>query len=117
MDPFIKKVQKINTTEDAINLLKETTTLTPKLEELISFTIQAHEGQFRKRGEPYSVHPILVACITAYFSNEEAIIATSLLHDVVEDTHYDLEFVRQNWGSDIAHMVDGLTKIDEIREH
>lgn len=117
MDPFIKKIQTINTTEDAIKLLKETTTLTPKLEELINFTIKAHEGQYRKSGEEYCVHPILVASITAHFSNEEAIIATSLLHDVVEDTHYDLEYVINNWGADIAHMVDGLTKIVEIREH
>ena len=57
-----------------------------------------------------------VACITAHFSKDEAIIATALLHDVVEDTSYTLDMLK-TWGNDIAHMVDGLTKIVEIREH
>ncbi len=117
MDPFIQKIQSINTIEDAINELQNHTKITPKLQEIIDFTIKAHENQFRKSGEPYSVHPLLVATITAYFSLDEAVIATSLLHDVVEDTAYDLKFVKDNWGEDIAHMVDGLTKIVEIREH
>ncbi len=116
MDPFINKIQKINTIEDALAELQNQTTLTPKLEKLVDFIIKAHEGQFRKSGEPYSVHPILVACITAHFSQEEDIIATSLLHDVVEDTEYSLNYVKENFGSDVSHMVDGLTKIDEIRE-
>ena len=117
MDPFIKEIQQIKTVEDAINKLKTETEITPKLNEIINFIIVAHEGQYRKSGEPYSVHPILVACITAHFSKDEAIIATALLHDVVEDTPYTLEYVNETWGSDIAHMVDGLTKIVEIREH
>ncbi len=117
MDPFIKEIQQINNVEDAINKLKTETEITPKLNEIINFIIVAHEGQYRKSGEPYSVHPILVACITAHFSKDEAIIATALLHDVVEDTPYTLEYVNETWGSDIAHMVDGLTKIVEIREH
>ena len=117
MDPFIKEIQQIKTVEDAINKLKTETEITPKLNEIINFIIVAHEGQYRKSGEPYCVHPILVACITAHFSKDEAIIATALLHDVVEDTPYTLEYVNETWGSDIAHMVDGLTKIVEIREH
>ncbi len=117
MDPFIKEIQQINNVEDAINKLTTQTEITPKLNEIINFIIEAHEGQYRKSGEPYCVHPILVASITAHFSKDEAIIATALLHDVVEDTKYSLEYIRETWGSDIAHMVDGLTKIVEIREH
>ena len=117
MDPFIKEIQQINTVEDAINELKTQTEISPKLYEIINFIIEAHEGQFRKSGEPYCVHPILVACITAHFSKDEAIIATALLHDVVEDTPYTLDYIKETWGNDIAHMVDGLTKIVEIREH
>ncbi len=116
MDPFITKIQNINTIEDALAELHNQTELSPKLQDLINFIIEAHKSQFRKSGEPYSVHPILVACITAHFSQEEAIIATALLHDVVEDTHFSLDYVKERWGSDIAHMVDGLTKIVEIRE-
>ena len=117
MDPFIKKVRYINTIEDAIKELEAQTTITPKLKDLIDFIIEAHSGQYRKSGEPYCVHPILVASITAHFSKEESIIATALLHDVVEDTNFSLDYVEQRWGSDIAHMVDGLTKIVEIREN
>lgn len=116
MDPFINKIQHVNNVEDAIKELEAQTTITPKLKDLIDFIIEAHEGQYRKSGEPYCVHPILVASITAHFSNEESIIATALLHDVVEDTNFSLDYVKKRWGSDIAHMVDGLTKIVEIRE-
>ncbi len=117
MDPFIKKIQHIKTVEDAINELNSQTQISQKLDDIINFIIEAHKGQYRKSGEPYCVHPILVASITAHFSKDEAIIATALLHDVVEDTEYSLEFIKEKWGSDIAHMVDGLTKIVEIREH
>ncbi len=117
MDPFILKIQSINNLKDAIELLYSETKITQKLQEILDFTIEAHEGQFRKSGEPYVTHPILVACVAARFSNEEDIIATALLHDVVEDTKFNLEFIKEKWGEDIAHMVDGLTKIDEIREH
>ncbi|PHO09018.1 bifunctional (p)ppGpp synthase/hydrolase [Malaciobacter canalis] len=116
MDPFIETIQGINTIDGAIEELKKHTIITPKLKDIINFTIKAHDNQFRKSGEPYAVHPLLVASITAYFSPDEAVVATSLLHDVVEDTEYDLTFVKENWGEDIAHMVDGLTKIVEIRE-
>ena len=117
MDPFIKEIQHINRVEDAIEKLKTQTQVSPKLTEIINFIIEAHEGQYRKSGEPYCVHPILVASITAHFSKDEAIIATALLHDVVEDTKYPLDYIKERWGSDIAHMVDGLTKIVEIREN
>ena len=117
MDPFIKEIQQINTVEDAINKLNTQTEISQKLSEIINFVIEAHEGQYRKSGEPYCVHPILVASITAHFSKDEAIIATALLHDVVEDTKYPLDYIKERWGSDIAHMVDGLTKIVEIREN
>jgi len=117
MDSYINKIQHINTIKGAIAELSSQIELTPKLKEIIDFTIQAHEGQYRKSGEPYAVHPILVASITAHFSADEPIVATALLHDVVEDTKYDLEYVKQRWGEDIAHIVDGLTKIDAMREH
>ncbi|RXJ83207.1 RelA/SpoT family protein [Arcobacter cloacae] len=117
MEQFFKEIQSINAIEDAISKLKTQIEISPKLNEIINFIIEAHEGQFRKSGEPYCVHPVLVAAITAHFSKDEAVIATALLHDVVEDTEYTLDFVREKWGNDIAIMVDGLTKIVEIREH
>ncbi|NCB11288.1 MAG: bifunctional (p)ppGpp synthetase/guanosine-3',5'-bis(diphosphate) 3'-pyrophosphohydrolase, partial [Erysipelotrichia bacterium] len=117
MEQFFKEIQSINAIEEAISKLKTQIEISPKLYEIINFIIEAHEGQFRKSGEPYCVHPVLVAAITAHFSKDEAVIATALLHDVVEDTEYTLDFVREKWGNDIAIMVDGLTKIVEIREH
>ncbi|NVJ53346.1 MAG: bifunctional (p)ppGpp synthetase/guanosine-3',5'-bis(diphosphate) 3'-pyrophosphohydrolase [Campylobacteraceae bacterium] len=116
MDPFIEKIESINTLDDAIHLLHTEAKITPKLQEIIDFVIEAHKGQFRKSGEPYSVHPLLVASIASHFSKEEDVIATALLHDVVEDTKYDINYIRSNWGDEVAHMVDGLTKIDAIRE-
>ncbi len=117
MDPFIKELQHVKSVEEAVLKLQTQTDLTPKIKDIINFIQNAHEGQFRKSGEPYSVHPILVATITAHFSKDEDVIATALLHDVVEDTEYSLDYVREKWGNDVAHMVDGLTKIVEIREH
>ncbi|MGB5919775.1 RelA/SpoT family protein [Arcobacter sp.] len=116
MDPYINKIQHINTIKGAYAELSSQIEITPKLKDIVDFSIQAHEGQFRKSGEPYAVHPLLVACITAHFSAEESIVAAALLHDVVEDTQYSLEFVKERWGEDISYIVDGLTKIDEIRE-
>ena len=117
MNTFINKIGLINTVEDALKALEEQIVLSDKLKEIITFSTQAHEGQFRKSGEPYIIHPILVATIAANYSNDEDIVATALMHDVVEDTKYNLDFVRNQWGDEIAHMVDGLTKIEEIREH
>ncbi|OUR74525.1 bifunctional (p)ppGpp synthase/hydrolase [Arcobacter sp. 31_11_sub10_T18] len=117
MDPFVKKLQKINTIDEALEELESQITISEKLKSVIDFSIIAHEGQFRKSGEPYIVHPILVATLTAYFSQEEDIVAAALLHDVVEDTHYDLDFVTNEWGAEVAHIVDGITKIVEIKEH
>ena len=117
MDAFIKRIGLISTLDDALKALEEQIELSPKLNEILNFSIKAHEGQTRKSGQPYIIHPILVACIAANYSNDEDIVATALMHDVVEDTKYNLDFVRNQWGDEIAHMVDGLTKIDEIREH
>ncbi len=76
----------------------------------------AHDGQFRKSGEPYIVHPILVAAITASLSNDETMVQAALLHDVVEDTDFDLDDLSRDFGEDVTHMVAGLTKIVEIRD-
>lgn len=116
MNLFFKELQLVNTIEGAIKELEKQIDISPKLNEIIDFIIEAHEGQFRKSGEPYSVHPILVATITSTFSKDEDVIATALLHDVVEDTPFTLEFVEEKWGKNVSNMVKGLTKVADIRE-
>ena len=79
------------------------------------FMMQKHEGQFRKSGEPYSHHPIEVAYILASLQVGPSTIIAGLLHDVVEDTDTPLEEIEKIWGSDIAKIVDSLTKIQRLK--
>src|SRR2546423_2318048 len=73
-----------------------------------------HKGQKRASGESYLVHPLEVANILANMKLDEVSVATGLLHDVVEDTLVDLETIRKYFGEEIAHLVNGLTKIAQI---
>ncbi|WP_267523028.1 RelA/SpoT family protein [Campylobacter sp. MG1] len=88
---------------------------TPMLEKGLKFCIESHEGQFRKSGEPYSIHPILVACFVAFFSKDESMILAALLHDVVEDTECTQEELVKMFGHSVGVLVEGMTKIVEIR--
>lgn len=78
------------------------------------FSALHHRGQKRASGEPYLVHPLEVAGILADMRLDEVSVSTGLLHDVVEDTLVDLETIRSYFGDEIAHLVDGLTKIAHI---
>ncbi len=78
------------------------------------FSAREHKGQKRASGESYLVHPLEVADILADMKLDEVSVATGLLHDVVEDTLVDLETIREYFGDEIAHLVDGLTKIAHI---
>jgi guanosine-3',5'-bis(diphosphate) 3'-pyrophosphohydrolase len=71
----------------------------------------AHRNQLRVSGEPYLVHPLNVAMILAEMRLDEVSIATGLLHDVLEDTGMSKERLRELFGPDVAHLVDGVTKI------
>jgi GTP pyrophosphokinase len=78
------------------------------------FSAMVHKGQVRKSGEPYLSHPMEVANILAEMRLDVACVATGLLHDVVEDTETTLEEIEDHFGKEIAHLVDGLTKIAHI---
>lgn len=75
---------------------------------------KAHEGQLRKSGEPYMIHPSNVAEILFELGLDTATIAAGYLHDVVEDTEYDIEYVENKFGSEIAMLVNGVTKIEKL---
>ena len=76
---------------------------------------QAHFGQTRASGEPYVLHALAVAGILAELRLDHETIAAAILHDVVEDTDVTLEDVQEQFGSTIAHLVDGVTKMDLIQ--
>ncbi|HYE14285.1 MAG TPA: bifunctional (p)ppGpp synthetase/guanosine-3',5'-bis(diphosphate) 3'-pyrophosphohydrolase [Pyrinomonadaceae bacterium] len=80
------------------------------------FSALHHKGQTRASGEPYLVHPLEVANILADMRLDETAVATGLLHDVVEDTLVELDVIRHSFGEEIAHLVDGLTKIAQISD-
>ncbi len=89
---------------------------TPLLQKALEYSIEAHKLQFRKSGEPYIIHPILVASIVASISADESMTIAALLHDIVEDTPATVKDIKELFGKDVAHLVDGLTKIDIIRD-
>lgn len=74
-----------------------------------------HEGQYRKSGEAYIIHPVCVACILAELHAGPATICAGLLHDVVEDTDYTYEDVKKEFGKDIADIVEGVTKVNQLK--
>ncbi|MDD5823643.1 MAG: bifunctional (p)ppGpp synthetase/guanosine-3',5'-bis(diphosphate) 3'-pyrophosphohydrolase [Firmicutes bacterium] len=74
-----------------------------------------HEGQFRKSGEPYIIHPIAVAKILASFGMDNETVVAGLLHDVVEDTEYSREQLVEDFNDRIALLVDGVTKLGNIK--
>ena len=75
---------------------------------------EAHATQKRDNGDPYITHPIAVANILADYRLDSATIATALLHDVAEDTAFGLKEIERRFGSEVARLVDGVTKLTRI---
>ncbi|HLI55805.1 MAG TPA: HD domain-containing protein, partial [Actinomycetota bacterium] len=75
----------------------------------------AHEGQYRKSGEEFIEHPIGVARILARLGMDSTTIVGALLHDAVEDTDLELSDIEQSFGSEVAEIIDGLTKLDKLQ--
>jgi len=84
------------------------------LEKAYVFSAKVHQGQVRRSGEPYLIHPLEVAGILTKMKLDVATVATGLLHDTIEDTLTTLEEVKEHFGDEIAHLVDGVTKISQI---
>ncbi len=75
---------------------------------------RAHRGQLRKSGDPYITHPVAVATILAELGMTPSTLVAALLHDTVEDTDYSLDQLRQEFGPEVAMLVDGVTKLDKV---
>jgi GTP pyrophosphokinase len=76
---------------------------------------ECHRGQLRKSGDPYITHPLAVATILAELGMDTTTLVAALLHDTVEDTGLTLDDITAEFGSEVAHLVDGVTKLDKVK--
>jgi GTP diphosphokinase / guanosine-3',5'-bis(diphosphate) 3'-diphosphatase len=101
-------------------LVKTVRTTHPKadirlIERAYETAARMHAGQSRRSGDPYITHPLAVATILAELGMNHETICAALLHDTIEDTDYTLDQLRQDFGDDIAALVDGVTKLDKVK--
>lgn len=101
---FLKGLQKLNPFYDVERIGKA-----------FDVAEKMHEGQLRKSGEPYLIHPIAVAQILAELGMDEVTIMGGLLHDVVEDTPYTEEDMKNDFGEEVALLVEGVTKLASLK--
>ncbi len=104
-DDILEKVSSSYGEKD-INLLKKA----------YVFAARAHKGQTRRSGEPYLSHPLEVANMLADMKLDNTTLVAALLHDVLEDTEVTAAEVRENFGPEVADLVDGVTKISRVQE-
>ena len=103
VDDLIHRVRSYHPTAD-----------TDLIKKAYDYSFGAHQGQFRKSGEPYFVHPASVAGIITELRLDTASVCAALLHDVVEDTLATTADVERDFGAEIAQLVDGVTKLSKI---
>ena len=103
-ETLLKHVQANRPTED-VSLIRKAW----------EFCVQHHEGQMRASGEPYIIHPLEVAEVLAEMKMDATAISAGLLHDSVEDTPATNEEIAAEFGDQVAHIVEGVTKIDKIQ--
>jgi len=113
----IEKVKHIHDVDSAKHYLFTQISSSKLLESALIYATNAHEGQFRKSGQPYIIHPILVAGVVSSITGDESMAIAALLHDVVEDTDITVDNISDKFGKDVAHLVESLTKIDTIRDN
>ena len=116
LEELIDRVCACHTLEDAKDILYSVAKPTGILLKAVDYCISSHDGQTRKSGEPYSIHPILVTSFVAHMGGDESMLIAALLHDVVEDTECDEEQLTFDFGKDVCSLVNGLTKIVAIRK-
>lgn len=84
------------------------------IEKAFDVADKAHEGQLRRSGEPYVIHPVAVACILVELGMDSECLCAALLHDVVEDTDVTIDEIKKGFGEDVARLVDGVTKLGRV---
>lgn len=87
----------------------------PRIEKAIQFATAAHEGQFRRSGDPYISHPLAVMKIVEDWGMDEDTIIAAVLHDTVEDTSVTLQDIKEQFGEQVAFLVNGVTKLGTAR--
>lgn len=102
-DELIEKINKYHPSSDMV-----------MLDKAYNLAREAHGNQLRKSGEPYIIHPLCVAIILAELELDMESIVAGILHDVVEDTVYSCEDITNMFNSDVALLVDGVTKLEKI---
>lgn len=115
-EDLVEEVRACKDIESAKDILYSVTIPTGMLLKAVDFCVNLHEGQFRKSGEPYAVHPLLVCSFAAHMGADENMLMAALLHDVVEDTDCTEEEIRSIFNDEVGDLVNGLTKIVSIRE-
>jgi GTP pyrophosphokinase len=107
----------IKTAEALISEVKSHNPLADEklLRKAYSFALKAHRDQLRKSGEFFVSHPLEVALICASFGLDTPTIVAALLHDVVEDTSVQMGEIKREFGSEVANLVDGVTKLERVR--
>lgn len=104
LEQYLSKMEELNVAYNRERLAKA-----------YLFATNAHEGQLRNSGEPYISHPIAVSLILAELKLDEDTLIAGLLHDVIEDTPYNYEVLKAEFGDAVAEIVDGVTKIERIK--
>ena len=104
--------------EELINKVKSYNKfLNPEtLTKAYKFALKAHKTQKRDEGVPYIIHPVAVADILSDLKLDSATIATGLLHDTIEDTHATYDTIKEEFGQEVADLVDGVTKISQFQK-
>ena len=100
---LMKRIQE-NRPQDDLSIVKKA----------YDYSLKNHEGQTRASGEPYLVHPLEVALVLAEMKMDPVAIAAGLLHDSVEDTSVTIGDIQKEFGEQVAHIVEGVTKISKI---
>lgn len=109
-------VRQINTYEELQAIIRESGKEFDREQIAEAFLLadRKHRGQKRSSGEPYIIHPLSVAAILVDLGMDTQSVVAGLLHDVVEDTDCTLEDITQEFGREVALLIDGVTKLDRI---